>query len=301
MAAQREWFEKDYYKVLGVVPTASEKEITRAYRKLAKENHPDTNPGTEERFKEISAAYDVIGDAEKRKEYDEVRAHGPVGGFGGVPGGGGGGTFRMEDMGDLGDLFGGLFGGGAGRTRTTQRGPQRGRRHGGAAPPVVPGRGARRHDLGQRAPGGALLELPRQRSGAGHVDAHLPALRGDGEPQRQPGAVLPQHGLPGLHGPGDAVRHALPGVPRDRAGAQGACGQGPHPGRGRGRPAHQGQGTGRARTGHGAGRRPLRGRPRGEARGLRAQRPQPDHHGADHVSQRRRWGRRSRCRRSTAR
>ena len=126
MAAQREWFEKDYYKVLGVVPTASEKEITRAYRKLAKENHPDTNPGTEERFKEISAAYDVVGDAEKRKEYDEVRARGPVGGFGGVPGGGGGGTFRMEDMGDLGDLFGGLFGGGAGRTRTTQRGPQRG-------------------------------------------------------------------------------------------------------------------------------------------------------------------------------
>jgi len=56
MAAQREWFEKDYYKVLGVVPTASDKEITRAYRKLAKENHPDTNPGSEEHFKEISAA-----------------------------------------------------------------------------------------------------------------------------------------------------------------------------------------------------------------------------------------------------
>jgi molecular chaperone DnaJ len=128
MAAQREWFEKDYYKVLGVVPTASDKEITRAYRKLAKENHPDTNPGSEERFKEISAAYDVVGDADKRKEYDEVRARGPVGGFGGMPGGaGGGGTFRMDDMGDLGDLFGGLFGGGAGgRTRTTQRGPQRG-------------------------------------------------------------------------------------------------------------------------------------------------------------------------------
>ena len=119
MAAQREWFEKDYYKVLGVVSTASDKEITRAYRKLAKEHHPDANPGSEERFKEISAAYDVLGDAEKRKEYDEVRAHGPVGGFG-APGGG---TFRMEDMGDLSDLFGGLFGGG--RTRT-QRGPQRG-------------------------------------------------------------------------------------------------------------------------------------------------------------------------------
>jgi molecular chaperone DnaJ len=120
MAAQREWFEKDYYKVLGVVSTASDKEITRAYRKLAKQYHPDANPGSEERFKEISAAYDVLGDAEKRKEYDEVRTHGPVGGFG-TPGGG---TFRMEDMGDLSDLFGGLFRNG-GRTTTT-RGPQRG-------------------------------------------------------------------------------------------------------------------------------------------------------------------------------
>jgi molecular chaperone DnaJ len=119
MAAQREWFEKDYYKVLGVVPTASDKEITRAYRKLAKEHHPDANPGSEERFKEISAAYDVLGDAEKRKEYDEVRTHGPIGGFGSP----GGGTFRMEDMGDLGDIFGGLFR--TGPTRA-QRGPQRG-------------------------------------------------------------------------------------------------------------------------------------------------------------------------------
>ena len=120
MAAQREWFEKDYYKVLGVVPTATDKEISRAYRKLAKQHHPDANPGSEERFKEISAAYDVLGDPEKRKEYDDVRAHGPVGGFGGP----GGGTFRMEDMGDLSDLFGGLFGGGGRTTRT--RGPQRG-------------------------------------------------------------------------------------------------------------------------------------------------------------------------------
>jgi molecular chaperone DnaJ len=122
MAAQREWFEKDYYKVLGVVSTASDKEITRAYRKLAKQYHPDANPGAEDRFKEISAAYDVLGDPDKRKEYDEVRKHGPVGGF---PGGAGGGTFRMEDFGDLGDIFGGLFGN-RGGGRTTQRGPQRG-------------------------------------------------------------------------------------------------------------------------------------------------------------------------------
>jgi molecular chaperone DnaJ len=122
MAAQREWFEKDYYKVLGVGQSASDKEITRAYRKMAKEHHPDANPGSEERFKEISAAYDVLGDAEKRKEYDEVRKLGPVaGGFGGA--GFDQGSFRTEDMGDLGDLFGGLFG--RGRSRR-QRGPQRG-------------------------------------------------------------------------------------------------------------------------------------------------------------------------------
>src|SRR5580693_3003404 len=133
MTAQREWFEKDYYQVLGVSSTASDKEITKAYRKLAKQYHPDANPGSEDRFKEIASAYDVLGDADQRKEYDEVRRLGPMaggfgtpGGFGGGAPGGAGGTFRTEDMGDLGDLFGGLFGGGGGRTRTTQRGPQRG-------------------------------------------------------------------------------------------------------------------------------------------------------------------------------
>ena len=67
------------------------KEITSAYRKLAKKHHPDTNPGEDELFKEITAAYDVLGDADKRKEYDEVRTLGPqAGGFPGGFGGGGG-------------------------------------------------------------------------------------------------------------------------------------------------------------------------------------------------------------------
>jgi molecular chaperone DnaJ len=125
VAPQREWFEKDYYKTLGVSSTATAKEITSAYRKLAKQHHPDTNPGHEDTFKEISAAYDVLGDADRRKEYDEVRAMGPAAGAGfpGGFGGPGGGTFRVEDMGDLGDLFGGLFGRGRrGGTNSPQRG-----------------------------------------------------------------------------------------------------------------------------------------------------------------------------------
>ncbi|MDQ3147843.1 MAG: molecular chaperone DnaJ [Actinomycetota bacterium] len=129
MAPQREWLEKDYYGALGVSDTASQKEITRAYRKLARETHPDSNPGGEERFKEVSAAYDVVGDTEKRAEYDEMRKLGPVGaGFGGGGAGPGGpganGNFRVED---LGDLFGGLFNRGRGRAGPNRgAGPQRG-------------------------------------------------------------------------------------------------------------------------------------------------------------------------------
>jgi molecular chaperone DnaJ len=111
---QREWFEKDFYKVLGVAENASDKDITKAYRKLARELHPDKNPGdtaAEERFKEVSAAYDVVGDEEKRKRYDEVRRLGPMaGGFGGGSGPGG---FNVG-FDDLSDLLGGFFGRGGG-------------------------------------------------------------------------------------------------------------------------------------------------------------------------------------------
>jgi molecular chaperone DnaJ len=137
MSAQREWFEKDYYSTLGVDKNATAKEITRAYRKLARELHPDKNPGdaaAEDRFKEAASAYDVLGDEAKRKEYDEVRAMGPMAGMGGrgAPGSGGF-TFNVDDMGSggLGDLFGNMFGrgapGGAGRGRGTSGvGPRRG-------------------------------------------------------------------------------------------------------------------------------------------------------------------------------
>jgi molecular chaperone DnaJ len=124
---RREWFEKDYYSVLGVPKNATASEIKKAYRKLAQQHHPDSRQGdadAEERFKEISAAYDVLGHEEKRKAYDQVREMSGSGfgpGFGrgaggqGWPGGGGGfpGGVRYEQVNvdDFSDLFGGLFGG----------------------------------------------------------------------------------------------------------------------------------------------------------------------------------------------
>jgi molecular chaperone DnaJ len=123
--SSREWIEKDFYAELGVSSTASAEEIKRAYRKLARELHPDANPGdarAEARFKSVSEAYGVLSDADKRKQYDEARSlfgggFRPGGGFGG-PGGPGGFDFgdlfgtaagRGGDAGGLGDLLGGLF------------------------------------------------------------------------------------------------------------------------------------------------------------------------------------------------
>lgn len=129
MAAPREWFQKDYYKVLGVADSATDKDITRAYRQLAKQYHPDAHPGSEEQFKEVSAAYDVLGDATKRKEYDEIRRLGPAaggfGGFGGFDPSAGGG-FHVDD---LSDLLGGIFGRGSragGGGASGGSGPRRG-------------------------------------------------------------------------------------------------------------------------------------------------------------------------------
>ncbi|MEX2550802.1 MAG: molecular chaperone DnaJ [Nitriliruptoraceae bacterium] len=112
MAPQREWLEKDYYDVLGVSKDATQDEIKRAYRKLARVSHPDANPDdpdAERRFKDIGEAHAVLGDEEKRREYDEIRRLGATGFGGGGSGGGfGGGGFPGGD-GDLGDLLGHLF------------------------------------------------------------------------------------------------------------------------------------------------------------------------------------------------
>src|SRR4051812_48773027 len=118
----RDYVEKDYYKSLGVPKDASPADIKKAYRKLARQYHPDANKGdvgSEEKFKEISEAYDVLSDESKRKEYDEARTLFGGGGFR-VPGGSGGVPFDLGDLfgggataggggGGLGDLFGTIF------------------------------------------------------------------------------------------------------------------------------------------------------------------------------------------------
>ncbi len=124
MAVQTEWLEKDYYALLGVLETASEQDITRAYRRLARELHPDVNPDkpeAEERFKEVSSAYDVLGDPAKRKEYDELRRLAPAG-AGGFGDDGGGFHVRFTTADDLGDLFGDLFGAGGRQATRARRG-----------------------------------------------------------------------------------------------------------------------------------------------------------------------------------
>jgi molecular chaperone DnaJ len=137
---------KDFYRVLGVAENATPDEIKKSYRKLAKQYHPDANAsdaGAAEKFKEISEAYAVLSDDDKRKQYDQMRRLGAFGGLGGFrPGGGrpgaqqgqGGGGFSFDDVevGGLGDIFGSIFdfgkrrGGGAGASGGRQAGPQRG-------------------------------------------------------------------------------------------------------------------------------------------------------------------------------
>src|SRR3954462_3513170 len=119
MAAQR-----DYYQVLGVAENATTDEIKKAFRRLAKQHHPDRNPNNPqaaERFKEINEAHDVLSDTDKRKKYDQLRRYGAFAGGGGPSGFGGGARrgrttqqdsadFDMSDLGGLGDIFSSIFG-----------------------------------------------------------------------------------------------------------------------------------------------------------------------------------------------
>lgn len=150
--ASQDWFEKDFYQTLGVDKDIGEADLRKAYRKLARKYHPDSNRGdkaAEEKFKEISEAYDVLSDAEKRKEYDQIRAMGAGARFSAGPGGAGG-AGNFEDLfgnlfgqggysqpggrsysystsgGNFEDIFGGMFGGATGAPAGFQAGPSKG-------------------------------------------------------------------------------------------------------------------------------------------------------------------------------
>ncbi len=124
--------KRDYYEVLGIEKGAGEDEIKKAYRKKAKQYHPDLHPGdaeAEANFKEVNEAYSVLSDADKKARYDQYGHAGvdPNAGFGGGGGFGGfGGGFGGFDFGDIGDIFGSFFGGGGGGGQRSRNAPQRG-------------------------------------------------------------------------------------------------------------------------------------------------------------------------------
>ena len=124
--------KRDYYEVLGVARGASDDEIKKAYRRMAKQYHPDLHPGdaeAEAKFKEVGEAYEVLSDAQKRSRYDQFGHAGVDPNFGAGGGGWGGGGVNVDfgDFGDIGDIFSSIFGGGfGGSTRRNPNAPRKG-------------------------------------------------------------------------------------------------------------------------------------------------------------------------------
>ena len=224
--SEQEWFSKDFYKVLGVDKKADKKAITKAYRKLARQWHPDQNPGdtaAETKFKEIGEAYAVLSNDEERKRYDEIRAmagggarfsagsggaggfedlFGAFGGAGGSFGGGGhnvrfqasgmpGGGAGFEDI--LSGLFGGAAGGGSRFGGESYGSPFSARASRGAPTPEKGGTVRAKLSISLRqALNGATLTI---KVGGSPIKVRIPAGIKDGQKVRVKG-----HGKPGLHG-----------------------------------------------------------------------------------------------------
>ncbi|WP_181762713.1 DnaJ C-terminal domain-containing protein [Pseudarthrobacter sp. B4EP4b] len=197
--ASQDWVDKDFYKILGVAKDASDADIKKAYRKLARQHHPDTNSGntaSEKKFKDISEAYSVLSDPDERQQYDAIRAMG--GGARFAPGGAGGGNGGFEDL--FGGLFTGntgrhaggfnpsaggippefadLFGGGFGGTPGFQRAPQKGADRTASTSISFAG-SIRGTTIGLREPSGDVIDV---RVPAGIKDGQKVRVRGKGQP-----------------------------------------------------------------------------------------------------------------------
>ena len=234
--------EKDYYAVLGVSSTATADEIKKAYRKLARTYHPDANKGdaaAEERFKDISAAYDVLSDDKRRKDYDELRRLGSSGFR--FPGrrSGGGAPFDVNDMfrggggagaGDLGDLLGRTVRPGWWPPDAAGDRPAPGRRRRVRRTPGLPRGGRGRHRPAAPDHRGHLRDVSRQRRQAGHVAAHLPHLPGHrpGLPRRRR-RLRVRRAVSRVRRPRTAHRRPVPDLSRQRPHGADPHGQRPDP------------------------------------------------------------------------
>lgn len=203
--ASENWLHQDFYKVLGVAEDASEADIKKAYRKLARKYHPDQNAGdvaAEKKFKEVSEAYDVLSDPKQKQEYDQIRKYGAAG-FGGAGGGfpggfpGGAGGINIEDL--LGGMFGGGAGfGGAGRSAGGFPGSAGGFPGGGFSAPKGEDATTSARITIQQAYDGA--EVSVFRPGGSQAQVRLPRGVKDGQKIRARGK-----GHPGAGGAGDLI------------------------------------------------------------------------------------------------
>src|SRR6185437_6067362 len=213
MASQR-----DYYQILGVSETATTDEIKKAFRRLAKQYHPDRNPNNPQaadRFKEINEAHDVLSDAEKRKKYDQLRRYGAFAGAGQGYGRGGGSTpgpdadFDLSDLGSfggLGDLFSSIF---ARRGRAARR--RGGDRDRDLDP--VPGRRTRRESARDPHAAPGLPDLQRLGWGSRHHVLNVPRVQGQGHDLVRAGWLRRAAAMPRVPGARQGAGTAVPNLP----------------------------------------------------------------------------------------